>query len=221
MGAGNVKLVFANWAHLEHHPFRVLLYMALTTKDTVHPARYWDRWESLAVALGRMVPDETDGDEQVRLERQAALRAVNRATAELLNTGAVTLAQRASPGRNTVYELNLMPDRTVDAERRVNNRRASMKRSTVDGNNGRRSVAERSTLTGQTVDAERPSPRKDVQEEKDVSKEKLTGVRADLAVSRAAEAVHNPSRICPHGRPRRKRRDGTPRCDRCREDQAA
>lgn len=220
MGAGNVKLVFANWAHLEHHPFRVLVYMALTTKDTDQPARYWDRWESLAVALGRMVPDETDGDETVRLDRQAALRAVNRATAELLNAGAVTLAQRASPGRNTVYELNLMPERTVDAERRVNNRRGSMKRSTLDGNNGRRSVVERSTLTGQTVDAERPSPRKEDKDLKEKPKEEMAGVRTDLTVLRASEAASNP-RVCPHGRQRRNRRNGEPRCDQCREARSA
>jgi hypothetical protein len=228
MGAGNVKLVFAHWAHLDGQAFKVLTYMALTTKDADQPPRYWDRWETLAVAIGRLVPDEREGDENARLERQAALRAVNRATAELVTAGALSVIHRSSPGRNTVYELSLTGPGTLDADRRVNKPRRSMERSTVSGRNTRRSTAERSTVTGRTVDAQRPPPRKDEKEDKDVAKEEAADVRTAVTVPRVNTTAPEPdiaasdrtSPRCPHGNNPRRRRDGTHRCPTCREEAA-
>ena len=105
MGAGNVGLVYARWGHLSHAPFRVLAYMALRTLDDDDPPQFWGGRESLAVALGRIVPKPQD--EQSRRERKAAFEAVKEMTTVLKKAGAVELVEAARPGRNAVYALNL------------------------------------------------------------------------------------------------------------------
>lgn len=152
MGAGNAKAVYANWGSLDGAPFRVLVFMALVCKDTDEVKRYYDHWETLAVALGRMVPDEDPDDPEATAERGAALRAVNRVTKKLIEEKALKVIKRASPGHTTVYQLNLTRDRDN-----------SMERSTLSGQNGGRSVVDQQTLSGRSTDAQRPSPRKDVE----------------------------------------------------------
>lgn len=113
MGAGNVGLVYARWGHLPHAPFRVLAYMALRTLDDGDPPRFWGGRESLAVALGRLVPKPED--EQSRRERKAAFEAVKEVTATLRRLGAIEIIEPARPTRNAVYALNLH-HRMVGAE---------------------------------------------------------------------------------------------------------
>src|SRR5574341_1281057 len=105
MGAGNVGLVYGLWGHLPHAPFRVLAYMALRTLDDDDPPQFWGGRESLALALGRIVPKPED--EQSRRERKAAFEAVKEATSTLRRLGAIELVEAARPKRNAVYALNL------------------------------------------------------------------------------------------------------------------
>ncbi len=105
MGAGNVGLVYARWGKLPHAPFRVLAYMALRTLDDDDPPMFWGGRESLAVALGRIVPKPQD--EQSKRERKAAFEAVKDVTSTLRRFGAIELVEEARPKRNAVYALNL------------------------------------------------------------------------------------------------------------------
>ncbi len=105
MGAGNVGLAYARWGHLPRAPFRVLAYMALRSLDDDDPPMFWGGRESLAVALGRLVPKAED-DESKR-QRKAAFEAVKEMTTALKKAGAIEQVEAARPKRNAVYALNL------------------------------------------------------------------------------------------------------------------
>lgn len=107
MGAGNVKLVFARWGDLPGNAFRALIFMAVTSMDEDDPPLFWGGRESLAVALGRTVPDSDLDDDESRLEREATFKAVKRTVQDLAKAGAITTVNVARPGRNAVYALNL------------------------------------------------------------------------------------------------------------------
>jgi hypothetical protein len=203
VGAGNVKLVYARWALLPDLPFRVLVFMALIIPDANKPPRYWDRWEALALSLGRVVPDEAD-DDAVRLERQAALRAVNRATGALVRAKAVTVEQRASPGRTTVYRLNL---EMADAYRPPLKSQPSMEHRTPSVQNGGRLPSEHRTPNVRTPDAKRPSPRKEEEEERTEERNESADVRTDVTGPRASESATE-DQISPMRCGRRNCRDG-------------
>lgn len=113
MGAGNVKAVFVHWSQLAGGPFRLLTYMALRTKDGDTRPRFWGGREDLAFGLGRRVPAD-DGTEESRRAREAAFKATKAAVAVLTRAGAVTLVERARPGHNAVYALNLNPVRGTE-----------------------------------------------------------------------------------------------------------
>jgi hypothetical protein len=102
MGAGNVKAVFVHWAELPGAPFRLLVYMALRTKDGDDHPRFWGGREDLAFGLGRRTADEK------------AFKAVKLAIAALLRVDAIRTVERARPGRNAVYEINLSPVRGTE-----------------------------------------------------------------------------------------------------------
>jgi hypothetical protein len=109
MGAGNVKSVYANWAHLPHGPFRLLAYMSLIALDADLEPRFWGGRESLAVAYGRlerMASRARVSEEQTR-ERDAAYLAVKRALRVLKNAGAITLLNVPGPGHQGEYRLHL------------------------------------------------------------------------------------------------------------------
>ena len=107
MGAGNVKAAFVHWGGLPGGPFRLLVYMALRTKDGDKHPQFWGGREDLAFGLGRRVPEERD--EVSRKAREAAFKALKDAMAVLTRRGAVRVVERARPGRNAVYEINLDP----------------------------------------------------------------------------------------------------------------
>lgn len=93
-----MKAVFVWWAHLPDQPFRLLTYMALTSKDDDSPPRFWGGREALAIGIGRKPPHtETD------------FRAVGRAMGKLARAGAVELEQHSSPGRRANYLIHLEP----------------------------------------------------------------------------------------------------------------
>lgn len=113
MGAGHAKAAYALWRGLPDRALRVLVYMALTAKDDDDPALFWQGREALALALGRDLPEEPAADdrsseaERARRARRAAFEAVRAATSDLVSAGAVVVDQRARPGRNARYALNL------------------------------------------------------------------------------------------------------------------
>lgn len=108
MGARNAKLCYALYGDLDGASFRVLVFMALTTIDADPVPTFNGRWESLAVALGRIVPDEDRSDPENLAERAAASRAVRRAITALTRRKAVTTVKRGSgAGGPAEYRLNL------------------------------------------------------------------------------------------------------------------
>lgn len=110
MGAGNVKAVYGNWGHLVPDPaFRLLVFMALSTKDDDDPPTCWHAWQSLALGLGRRPPHD-DSDR----------RAVGRAMKQLRDVGAVEGDRRSSPGRTARHVLLIHGPTTGDATRPVN-----------------------------------------------------------------------------------------------------
>lgn len=112
MGARNAKLCYALYGSLPDAPFRVLVFMALTTIDADPVPVFNGRWESLAVSLGRLVPDDDPGDRDGAREREAASRAVRRAITALTRSKAVTVLKRGSgPGGPAEYRLNLFDNK--------------------------------------------------------------------------------------------------------------
>jgi hypothetical protein len=112
MGSSNVALVYALWGHLPDHAFRLLGYMALVTLDADEPPIFWQGVPALALALGRDLPEDPDGDnsieaEVIRKTRKAVLRIVSRAVSVCISEGVVRVIRKPSPGRHAVYSLHL------------------------------------------------------------------------------------------------------------------
>jgi hypothetical protein len=97
VGVKNARLVYAKWGHLPDEPFRLLVFMALTSLDRDEAPRFWGGRETLAVGLGRLG----------RERDPATIRSVRRNVAELVRFGAITRAGHAHRGRNATYRLNL------------------------------------------------------------------------------------------------------------------
>ncbi|MGW7301394.1 hypothetical protein [Streptomyces sp. NPDC054829] len=113
MGAANVKAVFARWGGLPHAPFRVLVYMALVSLDAddkdrgMKARQFYGGREALALAMGRMVPEEDRDNADVTRERHAAFAAVDRAVKVLTKEKAIKVLEAAGHYRPAKYELNL------------------------------------------------------------------------------------------------------------------
>jgi hypothetical protein len=113
MGATNVQTVYARWGHLPDRAFRLLAYMALVTMDSDTLPKFWQGRESMAVALGRMTPEEpADSDvseraESFRKARSADFQAVKIALQVLTRCGVVVVDKSARRGRNATYLLHL------------------------------------------------------------------------------------------------------------------
>lgn len=88
MGANHVSVVYAQWGHiLDGRPFRLLVHMALTAKDSDTPPKYWAGRDGMAEALGR----EDD---------PAGHQAVKRALSVLKRAGAVKLDRAPKKARH-------------------------------------------------------------------------------------------------------------------------
>lgn len=119
MGASNVRLVYATRGALPDQPFRLLVYMALTSLDEDREGttarRYFAGREPLALALGRDLPGEPQDCDQsaaavaARRTRNAAFAAVKAALKVLKETGAITVVRQGGFRRQSEYALNLDP----------------------------------------------------------------------------------------------------------------
>ncbi len=139
MGSANVKAVLTDWSDRVRDPaFRVLVAIALTTRDEDDPPVFWGGVELLAAALGRRAP-----------LTEADLRAVGRAMGQLRTVGAIVRVQHSAPGKAPRHELRLKAS-TSDAARLVK------ERSTPDA---RRPVndGEHRTRGDHSQDAPRPN----------------------------------------------------------------
>lgn len=97
MGYQNVARAYTFWSrHLTHAPFRVFVYMCLTTLDGEDQPCYYGGQEALCEALGRS-RDMSHKD----------VEAVSSAVRELVRKGAVETVVRAARGRRSEYLLNL------------------------------------------------------------------------------------------------------------------
>lgn len=192
MGAGNVKLAYAHWADLPDKAFRVLVYMALVSRDQDDPPTFYAGREALALALGRIVREASD---ETAAERNAAFKAVREVTRVLVRRGTVRVLKPAAPGRNTVYALNL--DRITGHGQRAPSMASTghgsrtpsdAERGTVAGHDGARSASQRGTVTRGSGHGNRPP------EEEEEDRGLTTGpISADLRNARSG------SRAAGHG----------------------
>lgn len=94
MGRANAEWIYTRWGHLPHRAFRMLVFMALITRDAdVTPCYYGGR-DPLAEAIGAK-PD------------QAGYDAVKEVLRTLRTAGAITQTRAGSRGRNAEYALNV------------------------------------------------------------------------------------------------------------------
>lgn len=102
MGANHVSVVYAQWGRiLDGRPFRLLVHMALTAKDSDNPPMYWAGRDGMAEALGR----EDD---------PAGHQAVKRALAVLKREGAVKVDRKPRKARHaTRWIVVLTPPQGV------------------------------------------------------------------------------------------------------------
>ncbi|ALQ31221.1 hypothetical protein AA310_05810 [Arthrobacter sp. YC-RL1] len=99
MGASNVAMVFAHWAHLDHREARALTYMANVSLDADFPPVYFGGWEALAAALG------ADIDSKRESSRRTAVRVLG----ALAKAGAIVSSGKARTGVRAEYALALDP----------------------------------------------------------------------------------------------------------------
>lgn len=144
------------WAHLDHAPFRLLVYMAIVAQDNGDPPMFYQGQEACAMALG--MPPDADAK-----ARQAAFRGVRRHIDYLVKAKCIERTFAGAPGRNAEYALRLSMDRRTftDPQSEDGERPPSEpERRTLSATNGGRSAAQRRTVGGTTADAHRP-PKED------------------------------------------------------------
>lgn len=115
MGYQNANAIYANWSHLGHAPFRLLVFMGLHSRDDGDPPVFFEGRDAAAVALGRMPPpppdpwDESPAAEKVRQLRRTHYEAVKQNTQILVKAGAVTLVAPARPKVPATYAVHIKP----------------------------------------------------------------------------------------------------------------
>lgn len=113
MGASNVAKVFAykEWRDLSHRDARLLLYMANISLDADAPPRFFDRWETLADAIGSL-PDRKDFETEEAYVKalSSSRRQIEKALQSLAAAGAIAYSGHARKGVKAEYALSLDPD---------------------------------------------------------------------------------------------------------------
>lgn len=99
MGAGNVVQIYANWAHLPHAPFRLLVFMGLSSLDADNPPRFFGGFPELVRAYGRD-PDNFTHSDRVTVTRSITV---------LRSVGAISGGIKGAPGKRAEYHLALIP----------------------------------------------------------------------------------------------------------------
>ncbi|WP_284527226.1 hypothetical protein [Microbacterium sp. T2.11-28] len=95
------------------HPteFELLVFMCLTALDADNPPRYFDSREAQALALGRIVPDPVDPDDEtyddVERQRTAAFQRVKVAVRGLVALRAIHRDRAGGNGRRATYSITL------------------------------------------------------------------------------------------------------------------
>lgn len=86
MGKSSISRVYEDWIHLDHQPFRVLVYLALRSLDAETPPVYYAGWEEIARAANlSWDPDEPYVDHLEESERKAVLERRRRARKKYKN----------------------------------------------------------------------------------------------------------------------------------------
>ncbi|WP_434316380.1 hypothetical protein [Leifsonia sp. P73] len=106
MGAQLVGKAFAfGMTHsLTGNEFRLLAFMAHTALDSDRPPRYYGSRERSAYGLGFVLPDHDDTPEAAKA-RRSAFEVVRRATAALLDAGAITRVRSGRAGQRAEFTI--------------------------------------------------------------------------------------------------------------------
>lgn len=127
MGKSGIARVFEHWVHLDHQPFRVLIYLTLRSIDEEAPPIYYAGWEKIARAANlSWDPEEPYVDHLDEAARKAVLDRRSRArkkaknrVGEILKTledaGAILRSGEAKQGTTQVVALTLEPSLTYAA----------------------------------------------------------------------------------------------------------
>lgn len=114
MGAELVGLVSTKWAHLRSlSQYKILTRMALTALDkpggpNKPAATFFGGWESLAMALGRDIPDPDDYSGEAVIRRKCVRDEVIRQTSALERLGAIKpLVDKPGRDQRQTWKLTL------------------------------------------------------------------------------------------------------------------
>lgn len=127
LGKSSISRIYEDWSHLDHQPFRALVYLALRSLDEEAPPVYYAGWEALAAATGipwdpqepfldHLDPAERKAARTTRSKaRRAAINRVGRILRTLEEAGAILRAGEAQQGSRQVIGLTLEPRITYTA----------------------------------------------------------------------------------------------------------
>lgn len=114
MGAELVGLVCVKWAHLRSlSQYKILTRMALTALDQdagpdKPAATYYGGWKTLALTIGRELPNDDDYSENAVKRRKAIRDEVIRNTTALERAGAIKpLVDKPGQGTRQTWRLTL------------------------------------------------------------------------------------------------------------------
>lgn len=141
MGATRVAQVFSCWPHLHDRPFRLLVHMALTVKDSTPEPTYWGGRDAMADMLG------ATGTQRARYQT------VKRAIQQLVEAGAIELKYHGHAGKRSEYLLTLdnFPREKGDENRTPTGKERGTEndpqRGTASESKGVRPASQRGSLT--------------------------------------------------------------------------
>jgi hypothetical protein len=107
MGYHNANAVAVWHGGLPGASFKVLIRMALSTRDADDPPHYRGGPAPLLLSLGRHEVDQADTSDAARVMREANEKALQRAVQPLRALGLVTYAVTPGRGRTAEYHLHL------------------------------------------------------------------------------------------------------------------
>lgn len=160
MGAGHATRVYVEWSGLPDRAFRLLVHMALTTKDAHSEPTYWGGREALATALG------------LPANEASSHQSVKRAVRALVEAGAVTRVMSGYAGKRSEYRIHF-PNRGSESDPLRGSEKAPQRGSESDPPGG-----QKVTQRGSVSDPPRTTRTTEEYEEEEISPTKSPSRRA-------------------------------------------